>query len=464
MTKDETPKPVDTINFEPRQAVAAKIADIIQTKYRFISTGKKDISHFWVYDAETGIWSPDGRAVVKSESSHLIANRGSNSLIAEVLGILMRVWFKRNFVLSGPAHKIVLNNGIFNLDTFEFSPEFEPDEYHVTRVAINYNPKATCPNFEQFLSEIVGREEDILAIQEIFGYCLYKDYTYAILPLFVGGGANGKSTLLDVLKRFLGSDNYTAVTPYQITVDKFKAALLYGKLANVCGDIPPKPLEYTDLIKALTGGDTISVEYKGKDAFEILSYAKLIFSANELPPVGDNTDAWFRRTSIIEFPHTFSAGDEGTKNRVDLVNSMTTQEELEGILNLALEGWKRLKAQNGKLTGDKKMEDKRFEYAYRSDSVKYFAMQYLERGTSQITKEHLYSMYKNMCIIEEMPTIVSQNVFTRRIKVAAEYISEERVTIDGEQVKVWTGVKSTRLFDHIEDEIHKADILTGRHQ
>ena len=49
--------------------------------------------------------------------------------------------------------------------------------------------------------------------------------------------------------------------------------------------------------------------------------------------------------------------------------------ELQGIFNLAVEGWQRLKAQ-GKLTGAKSTEENRQDYLKRSNPLQYFAYQF----------------------------------------------------------------------------------------
>ena len=43
--------------------------------------------------------------------------------------------------------------------------------------------------------------------------------------------------------------------------------------------------------KKLVTGETLLVERKGKDPFEIKNFGKLIFSANEIPRVNDTSSA-----------------------------------------------------------------------------------------------------------------------------------------------------------------------------
>jgi Predicted ATPase len=84
--------------------------------------------------------------------------------------------------------------------------EFDPDIISTTKLPITYMEDADCPKFKEFLGQILT-PSDASLIQEVFGWCLLKDYRFQDAVMCVGSGANGKSTLLEVLKAFLGRDN-----------------------------------------------------------------------------------------------------------------------------------------------------------------------------------------------------------------------------------------------------------------
>src|SRR5208283_2759033 len=94
--------------------------------------------------------------------------------------------------------------------------------------------------------------------------------------------------------------------------------------------------------KMLTGGDSIGTEKKFKDEYSFVNYAKLIFSANKPPKVTDEDSyAFWRRWILIEFPNQF--GDD--KKDPEILNKLTAEAELSGLLNWALEGLARLRQQ-----------------------------------------------------------------------------------------------------------------------
>jgi putative DNA primase/helicase len=110
---------------------------------------------------------------------------------------------------------------------------------------------------------------------------------------------------------------------------------LYGKLANIYADLPAIALKETGIFKMLTGGDTISGEHKFKPRFYFKNYAKLIFSCNQIPQTPDDSDAFYRRWIIVNFPHQFLDADQNTdKNLVadkNLLAKLTTTSELRHI-------------------------------------------------------------------------------------------------------------------------------------
>ncbi len=96
-------------------------------------------------------------------------------------------------------------------------------------------------------------------------------------------GANGKSTYLRGVMAFIGKRNISAVILHKLENDRFSAARLIGKLANICPDLPGSDLTGTSVFKAITGGDPLMAEYKFKDSLEFAPYARMVFSANHRP-------------------------------------------------------------------------------------------------------------------------------------------------------------------------------------
>lgn len=161
----------------------------------------------------------------------------------------------------------------------------------------------------------------------------------------LGRGRNGKSTLLRVLFALLGEDNCSSIPLQALGENRFAVANLHGKLANICGDLDARAIKRTDTWKQITGEDIIMAEHKYRNPFQFKSYAVQFFSANDAPISSDQSDAWFDRWIILPFEQRFASG--GRQPDITLTAKLTTRDELEGILVLAVEGLRRLMTRGG---------------------------------------------------------------------------------------------------------------------
>jgi len=112
-----------------------------------------------------------------------------------------------------------------------------------------------CPKTLEAFKSWVGEKWPLLF--EIIGYTLYPKYDLHKAVMLIGGGSNGKSTYLRLLRDVLGPENVTSI-PLQDLVDddkRFVVAQLHGKLANIFADLPPTALRSTGRFKVLTGED-----------------------------------------------------------------------------------------------------------------------------------------------------------------------------------------------------------------
>jgi putative DNA primase/helicase len=216
--------------------------------------------------------------------------------------------------------------------------------------------------------------------------------------------------------------------------NRFSIGCLFGKLANIYADLSDRALVKTGNFKMLTGGDTISAEYKFRDRFNFKNYAKLIFSANKIPESKEDTTAFFRRWIIINFPNRFLP--DNPKTDPQLLKKLTTEAELSGFLNWCLEGLKRLN-ENKKFSTSKSIEETREQYLRSSDPVKAFAMDKLEyKAGSAIPKFEVYKMFIEYCQEMKLPT-VSQTTFASKLVECMPTTKSSRKRIEGKITVCW---------------------------
>lgn len=190
-----------------------------------------------------------------------------------------------------PRDRIAVANGVLALSNRKLT-EPSPAFLSPVRLAAAYDPDATCPAIEWFLSDVFPGGANL--IHELIGTLMIPEQRQKAI-MILGPGGNGKTTALRIIKSFLGARNVSNISLHALDENRFAAADLYGKLANIYADIDARALSSTGIFKSITGGDPIRAEHKHQAAFTFQPYAKLIFSANEPPPTSDASEAFFDR-------------------------------------------------------------------------------------------------------------------------------------------------------------------------
>src|SRR5262249_2853672 len=144
--------------------------------------------------------------------------------------------------------------------------------------------------------------------------------------------------------------------------------------------------------KQVTGGDPIRGQHKFRDAFNFVSYALPLFSANEAPRTADQTNAWFDRWIIITMDRRF----EGTSDE-DIELSAKLVGELEGLLVLAVAGLRRLMSR-GRFLFPPSVARARERYRQTLDTVQAFILEQCHLDPEGwLDRAALYRRYRSWC-------------------------------------------------------------------
>jgi putative DNA primase/helicase len=303
------------------------------------------------------------------------------------------------------------------------------------KIPVKYDPEADCPAIKKFMREITNSEDDMTILEEVLGFCLYREYFIAKSLMLVGDGSNGKSTFLNLAKTFLGQKNVSGRSLQDLELHRFAKADLHSKLANIYADLPDKALQSTGIFKMLTGRDLISAEKKFSHPFHFVNYAKLMFSANKVPEANDDTSAFFRRWIIIIFPKAFT----GSNADPYILEKLTTETELSGLLNLALAGLKRL-LKTGEFSHSKTTEEVKEDYIRKSSPTAAFLMDCIETDSDAfIEKKSLYVVFAEYCRTLKLPTVTQDTFFKNLPKYAA--VADYKPTIKGTRFYAFKGLR-----------------------
>lgn len=201
--------------------------------------------------------------------------------------------------------------------------------------AVAFDPDAECPAFGKFLCEVLPDEEERNFIQRYFGYCLTGHTSEQKFLIASGGGANGKSTLLNLFRNMMGE--YAQATPMSSFIQRSTgaatndlAALRGARLVLANEGNRGQKLD-TALLKQMVGGDPIRARFLHKEFFTYAPTFKPILISNHLPDIDPTDDAVWRRILALPFRVSFVGAED-----VTLPDRLA--EELPGILRWAVEG------------------------------------------------------------------------------------------------------------------------------
>ncbi|MGB7901438.1 MAG: phage/plasmid primase, P4 family [Halobacteriota archaeon] len=427
-----------------------RVADVILSRYHFFTFA--DTEEIYVYDATEGIYEQGGEQIIRDETQRLLGDRTTNHYVREVEGYIRRSRYLKRDQLAQSLNLIPVKNGVLNRDNRILEP-YTPEKPFISKIPVSYNPEADGATFTKYLNETF-RPDDILLIEEILGDVLYRSYWHKKGVMLLGPGDNGKSVFFYVEGSMLGTENIATRSLQDIDRDRFAKADLFGKYANIYADIPNTSLRTTGTFKMLTGGDRINAERKYQQPFTFVNYAKLHFSANELPYTKDQTPAFFDRWLLIELPYRFVDDPQSKyekKRDPHLLEKLTTDKELSGVLNIALDGLDRLLA-NGQFTASNASERVKELWIARTDSLQSFADKRASAKNGYfVSKDDLYEAYQGYCDEHDLNP-VDKSVVGTRLPTLITTVSF-RPQADGKRPTAWKdicikGVRERRYGSH----------------
>ncbi len=286
---------------------------------------------FWSY--EGGVWSPDPEVIDRRVARVLRNdyNLSRGSVVERLVRYMPENIVPRLQTPEPDAWDATINfrntlvdwrhpDGILPF-------EHDPAEHSMIQLPVEYDPDAKCPNFDAWLDEVVPDDMQQF-VWEVLGYMLMTGNPLQTAILLLGREGTGKSTFLRRLESLLGRENISSESLKSLTENRFAASSLYGKSANIVGDIDAAYMDDTSLFLQVTGGDTMTHERKGKDAFPFRPFAVPVFSTNRVWRSANTSGAYFRRWTVLPFDIQVDRSKPFDESALDA--------EASGIVNRAL--------------------------------------------------------------------------------------------------------------------------------
>lgn len=329
---------------------------------------------------------------------------------------------------------IAFKNGIYNIEDDTLVP-FTPNIVITNKINYCYNPGATSSVMENSLCNLACDDEDIIKlIEEMVGYCFYRDNFLRKAFILTGSKRNGKSTFLETITELLGEHNTVALDLKELG-DRFKTAEMFNKLANIGDDIEDDFIANVAIFKKVVAGNRVNAERKGQDPFNYQSYAKQIFSANDVPRMKDKSGAVLDRLIIIPFNAKFNETDEDFNPYIKY--ELRKPESLEYLILRGIQGLKRL-IETRKFTTSNKVTERLAEYEENNNPIIGFFKEMAEEGyefDGQPTK-HVYQRYNEFCLSNNYQAL-SNIEFSKQVKKRYGFKIVNK-TISGKKYRIFT--------------------------
>ena len=334
---------------------------------------------------EDGIYK-NGTKFIESQMIECIPdlNRAKRVEVLAYLDLLVK-----DEAEPAPANYVAFNNGILDIETMEML-DFSPDIVITNKIRHDFVPGAYHELCDRTLDKMACHDEQIRALlEEAIGYCFYRRNELRKCFILTGEKQNGKSTFLSMLDKLLVG-NVVSLDLRELG-EKFKTAQLAGMLANIGDDIGDEFIPNPAIFKKLVSGNPINVEQKGKDPFDFSNYAKLLFSANNIPRLGKGRDsgAIMSRLIIIPFNARFSQDDPDFDPYIKY--KLITDESMQYLIHIGIDGLKRV-LKNQAFTKSEKVTRQLEEYEENSNPV----LLYL-KDEPKIENEPTAAVFRDYC-------------------------------------------------------------------
>jgi P4 family phage/plasmid primase-like protien len=412
----------------------------VMSKYRLLTI--EESKEILFYDSSKGVYATAGDIIIEKELDKKYGYNLKTADITEIKNYVIRKTYTKRESFDSNLDIINLKNGLYNWRSGELSPH-TPDYYSVNQKPFSYNPKAKSRLLGKFLKEVLY-PQDIRTALEIIAYTFIRINLFEYYFILIGTGANGKSVFIGILSNLHGLRNISNVPLHSLVTNRFALADLENKDVNVDTELSSSTINDMSILKKLTGRQPLRIERKGQHAHDVLLWAKQFFNANQLPRTSDNSDAHYRREIVITFPKQF----EGKNEDLNLLNKLTTEEELSGIFNIIAKCLRTLDRIGKIHVNSKTISERRAKAELIRNPIKAF----LDFATSKEpnlddfeTKDNLYRAFLKFCKIKKL-MVIGYDEFAITLN-RKHGLTNARKIIEKRKQTIWKGVKLIKFKD-----------------
>jgi putative DNA primase/helicase len=301
-----------------------------------------------------------------------------------------------------PERAFNVKNGIIFFNDGEIELREHSDSFNFTYVLdYEYDPKQkVAPLFDAFMKKVLPIPETHKVFYQYIGAAfLPKRISFEKTLIIFGSGANGKSTLMNLLESLfgdaVGTFNLTRLTNSQSNENAKEALQIYGKTFGICRE--SNGIKDTTIFKSLASKEKIPIKYLFKDDLVSDNYGRLITCMNNSPKI-ESVTGTMRRVIILGMTVQIPESEQDRS----LAHKLTF--ERSAILNHIIQGYKEIYASGGVIFEDEStkaltqeiIDDQNLVLNFLKDR-KYFPIDRLDKSNRErdvVYDEHVKATYK----------------------------------------------------------------------
>lgn len=229
--------------------------------------------------------------------------------IRSVVGLVRGIVERNPAAFDRHPHLLNVANGVIDLPTGKLKPH-EPDYLFTKITEVPYLPGTNSPDWEKALTALPAEVADWMQVrfgQAVTGHPTSDD----LLPILQGGGANGKSTVIDSVVGALGE--HAIVVPEKLLTASShdhptELTTLMGARVAIIEELPEGARFSVKRLKDVLGTARITARKIQRDNVTWAATHSLFVTTNYRPRVDETDHGTWRRLSLIRFPYTFKPG------------------------------------------------------------------------------------------------------------------------------------------------------------
>lgn len=314
-----------------------------------------------------------------------------------------------------------------------------PEFFSAGCVDYKFNPDAKCDEWLKFLDSIWPDDnESIDALQEWFGYLLLPDVSHQKMLMLLGPPRCGKGTIGRAIKRMIGVGNLASPTLASLA-GSFGLWPLLGKSVALVADARlsgrQDAIAVVERLLSISGEDLQDVHRKNLPTITGIKLPiRFVLMSNELPSMRDASGALTTRVVLLRMTRTFYG-------REDKRLGERLEREAAGILNWAIQGWKRLR-NRGAFEQPESGRELLSDLDDLSSPVKQFIREWCKVGREfSVTVDDLFSDWKEWCRDHGRDHVGTRETFGKDLRAALPRIKRTRPRKeDGSRIPTYDGI------------------------